>query len=259
MSEQTLSGRVAVITGASRGLGKSMALALAEAGVSVALVGRDEAALDAVKREAITRGAAEAAWFRADITEEEQVRAMERQVIAQFGAVHILINNAGINIRKNLEDFALEEWRRVMDSNVTSAFLVSRSFIPHMRGHGYGRIINLCSIMSHVSLPGRAAYSASKSALLGMTRSLALELTSEGITVVANQPGSVRDRNEHYADAKPGNKRPIHLKDTRGPLGQGRRDRQPRAVLVLGRRRLHNRDRHPDRRRMVCAIASSPR
>ena len=189
MSEQTLSGRVAVITGASRGLGKSMALALAEAGASVALVGRDEAALDAVKREAITRGAAEAAWFRADITQEEQVRAMERQVIDQFGAVHILINNAGINIRKNLEDFALDEWRRVMDSNVTSAFLVSRSFIPHMRGHGYGRIINLCSIMSHVSLPGRAAYSASKSALLGMTRSLALELTSEGITVVAISPG----------------------------------------------------------------------
>jgi len=189
MSEQTLSGRVAVITGASRGLGKSMALALAEAGASVALIGRDEAALEAVKREAITRGAAEAAWFRADITQEEQVRAMERRVINQFGAVHILINNAGINIRKNLEDFALDEWRRVMDSNVTSAFLVSRSFIPHMRGHGYGRIINLCSIMSHVSLPGRAAYSASKSALLGMTRSLALELTSEGITVVAISPG----------------------------------------------------------------------
>jgi len=166
-----------------------MALALAEAGASVALIGRDEAALEAVKREAITRGAAEAAWFRADITQEEQVRAMERRVINQFGAVHILINNAGINIRKNLEDFALDEWRRVMDSNVTSAFLVSRSFIPHMRGHGYGRIINLCSIMSHVSLPGRAAYSASKSALLGMTRSLALELTSEGITVVAISPG----------------------------------------------------------------------
>ena len=189
MFEQTLSGRVAVITGASRGLGKSMALALAEAGASVALVGRDEAALEAVKREAITRGAAEAAWFRADITQEEQVRAMERQLIDQFGAVHILINNAGINIRKNLDDFTLDEWRRVMDSNVTSAFLVSRPFIPHMRGHGYGRIINLCSIMSHVSLPGRAAYSASKSALLGMTRSLALELTSEGITVVAISPG----------------------------------------------------------------------
>jgi NAD(P)-dependent dehydrogenase (short-subunit alcohol dehydrogenase family) len=166
-----------------------MALALAEAGASVALVGRDEAALEAVKQEAMTCGAGAAAWFRADITEEEQVRTMERQVVHQFGAVHLLINNAGINIRKNLEDFALDEWRRVMDSNVTSAFLVSRSFIPHMRGHGYGRIINLCSIMSHVSLPGRAAYSASKSALLGMTRSLALELTSEGITVVAISPG----------------------------------------------------------------------
>jgi NAD(P)-dependent dehydrogenase (short-subunit alcohol dehydrogenase family) len=100
-----------------------------------------------------------------------------------------LINNAGINLRKDLVEFTLEEWRRVLDTNLTSVFLMCRSFVPHMKGRGYGRIINLTSIMSHVSIPGRSAYSASKTALLGLTRALALELAAEGITVNGISPG----------------------------------------------------------------------
>jgi NAD(P)-dependent dehydrogenase (short-subunit alcohol dehydrogenase family) len=100
-----------------------------------------------------------------------------------------LINNAGINLRKNLVDFTLEEWRRVLDANLTSVFLMCRAFVPHLKGRGYGRIINLASIMSHVSLAGRSAYSASKTALLGLTRALALELATEDITVNAISPG----------------------------------------------------------------------
>jgi NAD(P)-dependent dehydrogenase (short-subunit alcohol dehydrogenase family) len=103
--------------------------------------------------------------------------------------VDILVNNAGINLRKPLVDFTLDEWRAVIDTNLTSVFLMCRSFIPMMRGRGYGRIINLTSTMSHVSLPGRGAYSASKAGLLGLTRSLALELADDGITVVAISPG----------------------------------------------------------------------
>ena len=101
----------------------------------------------------------------------------------------ILVNNAGINVRKPLVDFTLDEWRKVVDTNLTSAFLMCRSFVPIMRGRGYGRIINIASTMSHVSLPGRAAYSASKAGLLGLTRALALELAADGITVVAISPG----------------------------------------------------------------------
>jgi NAD(P)-dependent dehydrogenase (short-subunit alcohol dehydrogenase family) len=186
--DQTLSGRVAVITGASRGLGKAMAIALAGAGAKLALVSRDTAQLETTAS-AVREAGSEAQIFRTDVTDEQQVLQLERDVIAQFGVVHILINNAGTNIRKSVPEFTLKEWHTVMDTNLTSAFLLCRSFIPHMKGSGYGRIINMTSIMSHISLPGRAAYSASKTGLLGFTRALALDLASEGITAIAISPG----------------------------------------------------------------------
>lgn len=170
-----------MITGASKGLGKAMATALAAEGARVALVSRDLDLLREVAAEIAAAGG-EAEPFRADVASEDDVRALEAQVLERFGTVHILINNAGINVRKPVTDFSLTEWRSVMDTNVTAAFLMCRSMIPHMKGHGYGRIVNMTSTMSWVSLPGRAAYSASKSALLGMTRTLALELAQEGIT-----------------------------------------------------------------------------
>jgi NAD(P)-dependent dehydrogenase (short-subunit alcohol dehydrogenase family) len=188
MKEHDLTGKVAVITGASKGLGKAMALSLGGAGATLALVSRDLQQLNAVKLEVEAAGGW-AETFQADVSEEENVRQLERDVIKAFNGVHILINNAGINLRKQLIEFSLEEWRRVLDTNLTSVFLVCRSFVPHMKGAGYGRIINMTSIMSHVSLPGRAAYSASKTALLGLTRALALELAPEGITVNGISPG----------------------------------------------------------------------
>lgn len=183
-----LSGKTALITGASKGLGKAMATALAEAGATVALVSRDAEKLHSVAREIQSAGG-RAAVFVADVTREDDVRRLESDVSGQLGRVQILINNAGINIRKNLIDFSLEEWRSVLDTNLTSVFLMCRAFVPHMRGAGYGRILNMTSIMSHVSLPGRSAYSASKTALLGLIRALALELAPEGITVNGISPG----------------------------------------------------------------------
>jgi len=187
MSE-LLKGRTAVITGASKGLGKAMALALAAEGARVGLVSRDTALLDSVERE-IATGGGDAACFPADVTSEDQVRAISDQIVARFGKVNILINNAGVNVRKPVTDFTLDEWRRVMDTNVTAAFLMCRAFVPHMTGQGYGRIINMTSIMSWVSMPHRAAYSASKAALLGMSRALALELAPEKITCNGISPG----------------------------------------------------------------------
>jgi len=188
MNDKILQGRVAVITGASRGLGRSMALALGEAGAKLALVGRDQAKLEETAA-AVRALGAEAEIFIADVSAEAPVLSLEKEVIARFGECNILINNAGINIRKNITDFTLEEWMSVMNANLTSVFLMCRSFVPHMKGKGYGRILNMTSIMSHVSLPGRTAYSSSKTALLGLTRALALELALEGITVNGISPG----------------------------------------------------------------------
>lgn len=176
-----LEGKTAVISGGSRGLGRAMGAALAEEGAKVALVGRDRKALD----ESVKLIGDGATAFVTDVTSESEVKALS----AQFDTVDILINNAGVNLRKNLVEFTLDEWRNVTDANVTSVFLMSRAFVPKMTGRGYGRIINMTSIMSHVSLPGRTAYSASKTALLGLTRALALELAPEGITVNGISPG----------------------------------------------------------------------
>jgi NAD(P)-dependent dehydrogenase (short-subunit alcohol dehydrogenase family) len=165
-----------------------MAVALAASGAHVALVSRDRERLGAVADE-LEQASGRATVFVADVTCEDHVRRLESDVSRQLGRVQILINNAGINIRKNLVDFSLDEWRSVLDTNLTSVFLMCRAFVPHMRGTGYGRILNMSSIMSHVSLPGRSAYSSSKAALLGLARALALELAPEGITVNGISPG----------------------------------------------------------------------
>jgi NAD(P)-dependent dehydrogenase (short-subunit alcohol dehydrogenase family) len=184
-----LENRIALITGASKGLGKAMAVALAEAGARIALVSRDAAKLNEVAAE-VRKSGGRAEVFAADVGDETQVARVREECAAKFGdKLHILINNAGINIRKPVTDFTLAEWNSVMNTNVTSAFLMCRAFVPMMKGQGYGRIINLTSIMSHVSLPGRTAYSASKTALLGFTRALALELAPEKITVNGISPG----------------------------------------------------------------------
>jgi len=188
MSQCNLNGKVAVITGASKGLGKAMAVALGAAGASVALISRDAEELNAVKQ-AVEKMGGKAQVFPTDVSEEDQVRKLEHQVMGAFNGVDILINNAGINLRKPLVEFTVEEWRRVLDTNLTSVFIMCRSFVPYMKGKGYGRVINMASTMSRVSLPGRSAYSASKTALLGLTRALALELADEGITVNAISPG----------------------------------------------------------------------
>jgi len=183
-----LTGLTALITGGSRGLGEAIAKALSEAGAHIALVARDTRRLELVRNDIIQRGGT-AAFYVADVTQENEVAALVGPITQRFGAPQILINNAGTNIRKNLVDYSLEEFRSVLDSSLISTFLMCRAFVPGMKGSGYGRILNMTSIMSHVSLPGRTAYSSAKAALLGFTRSLALELASEGITVNGISPG----------------------------------------------------------------------
>lgn len=185
-----LSNRVAVITGASRGIGRATALELAGAGANLALLSRDQTRL--AETLAMVRAAgADAESYICDVRDEARVQQTAQAVKARFGAAHILVNNAGTAIRKNVIDFSLDEWRALTDTNVTGVFLMCKYFVPLMKGQGYGRVINLTSIMAHVSSTGRGVYSATKHAVLGLTRALALELVEDKINVVAISPGFV--------------------------------------------------------------------
>ncbi|MBI1355040.1 MAG: SDR family oxidoreductase [Acidobacteria bacterium] len=187
MSAQ-LEGRVAVVTGASKGLGRQMSESLAKAGAAVALVARSGELLHQVV-EGIRAAGGKAEAIVADVTEEAAVSEMAAEVKEKLGVADILINNAGINNRKSIVDFTLDEWNEILGVNLTGPFLCSRAFVPGMKAKKWGRILNMTSIMSHVSLPNRTGYSTTKAGLIGFTKSLALELASDGVTVNGISPG----------------------------------------------------------------------
>lgn len=188
MSEKALQGRIAVITGASKGLGKQMAESLAGEGAAVALVARNKELLDGVAARIGQQGG-KAEVIVADVTDESAVSDVARQVSEKLGVCDILINNAGINNRKSVDEFTLKEWNEIVAVNLTAPFLMCRALVPAMKKARWGRIINMTSIMSHVSLPQRTGYSATKAGLLGMTRALALELAPWQITANGISPG----------------------------------------------------------------------
>jgi NAD(P)-dependent dehydrogenase (short-subunit alcohol dehydrogenase family) len=184
-----LDGRVALITGGSKGLGEAMAAALASAGADVILTSRHhdeaQAAADRIASEYGRRTLA----IEADVTDGAQVTAMVQQALATLGHIDILVNNAGINIRKATLDISEAEWQEVLATNLTGPFLVSRAVAPHMLARGWGRIINLGSIQSFVAMPGRPAYNSTKGGLMQLTRTMALEWAQHGINVNALCPG----------------------------------------------------------------------
>ena len=188
MSSISLDGRIAVVTGASKGLGREMAECLASAGAQVTLVARTEALLSEVVRGIQSRGGS-ADYVVADVTDETAASEVEQAVKERFGVCDILINNAGINNRKPIEEMSLDEWHDILEVNLTGPFMMSRAIVPGMKEKNWGRIINMTSIMSHVSLPNRTGYSTTKAGLLGFTRALALELAPHHITVNGISPG----------------------------------------------------------------------
>jgi len=182
MSQFRLDGQIAVVTGGSGGIGSAGALALAEAGADIALIGRDRAKLDAAAV-AIMAVGRRVLIAEAEVTEEIAVNAAAARIERELGPVDILFNNAGITSPKLLADLPLAEWRRVIDVNLTGAYLCARAFAPAMQARKRGRIVNMGSILSGRGMATRTAYSASKAGLANLGAALCFELGPFGITV----------------------------------------------------------------------------
>lgn len=184
----SLKGRVALVTGASRGLGFAMADTLAKAGAHVVLNSRSAADLEK-SAAAIRKAGGEASIAPFDVTDEAAARAAIDRIVAEKGRLDILVNNAGINVRKNFEDYTSEDWRKVLTTNLDSIFYLSHAAAKHMVKQGKGRIISVGSVLSIRGRSTIPAYTAAKHGVAGLTKALAAELGPKGITVNAIGPG----------------------------------------------------------------------
>jgi NAD(P)-dependent dehydrogenase (short-subunit alcohol dehydrogenase family) len=189
LDQFTLTGKTALVTGGGRGLGKTMATALAEVGANIALTGRSRESAEAAAKEIADATGRTVRAFAGDVTIAADVERLRGEVHAAFGGVDILINNAGTNVRGTLDQLSEADWDSVIDTNLKGPFLCTKAFAPGMLAKGWGRVINLASIMSVVALPGRTPYASSKAGVLGLTRVWALEWADKGVTCNAICPG----------------------------------------------------------------------
>ena len=184
-----LDGRVAIVTGGSKGIGEASAQALAEAGASVAITSRHLDECTATAQRIASDTGAEMLPLQSDVANPDDVEAMRDDVLARFGQIDILVNNAGVASRKGLTDLELAEWQNVIDINLTGPMLCMRAVLPTMLEARYGRIVNIASAFGLVAFGKRPAYTASKAGLINMTRDTAVEFSPMGVTANVICPG----------------------------------------------------------------------
>lgn len=184
-----LTGKVALVTGGSKGLGKAMARGFAEAGADILISARHEDELKPALAEILEGTNRKGAYFVADMSRREETRKLADVAIAKFGRIDILVNNAGSNIPQPIDEIKDDDWDRIMELNLSSIMALTRAVVPQMKQRKWGRIVHISSIMGIVSKAGRNGYSATKSALIGFAKATALDLGPFGITVNCIAPG----------------------------------------------------------------------
>ncbi|MCF8027027.1 MAG: glucose 1-dehydrogenase [Desulfobacteraceae bacterium] len=183
----SLANKVSMVTGSSKGLGRSAALALAKAGSDVAVCGRNQADVDKVVEEIRELGS-NAAGFLFDVTQKQSVEQGVEQIVSHFGRIDILLNNAGTNHRVPVLEYPEEQWDKILQTNLKAYYLVAQQVVPQMIQRNYGKVINMSSILGHVGLPNQLAYASSKGGVEQMTKVMALEWAKQGVRVNAIAP-----------------------------------------------------------------------